>query len=186
MRFCWSTAAAARALHAAASTIVGHGSLGCCSGRGGRRDAVNISCLSLSLPHTLTKYNYKTHAHTNTQAIWDKYFSDTHAVLFVVDATNSERLEESKAAFERVIGAPDLAGAPVLVVANKQDADGAAAMTEVSDALGLSGGGTAGGGAPCIVQPASAHTGAGLTDGMQWLVEAVKKSPRRRLVSASA
>jgi ADP-ribosylation factor related protein 1 len=117
------------------------------------------------------------------RAIWDKYFGDSHAVLYVLDASDRARLEESKAAFERVAAAPDLGGAPILVIANKQDVPGAADMAEVAGALGLTGGG-GGCGGPCIVQPASAHSGAGLNDGVKWLVEAIKKSPRRRLVSS--
>ncbi|GBF91820.1 hypothetical protein Rsub_04925 [Raphidocelis subcapitata] len=120
------------------------------------------------------------------RSIWDKYYSDSHAVVFVVDASNRGRLEEAKAAFDRVMGARDLGGAPVLVLANKQDAEGAAGLTEVAEALGLAGGGGPAGGAPCIVQPASAHTGLGLAEGLKWLVDAVKKSPRRRLVTRAA
>jgi ADP-ribosylation factor related protein 1 len=119
------------------------------------------------------------------RSIWDKYFSDSHAVVFVVDASNRSRLEEARAAFDRILGARDLGGAPVLVVANKQDAEGAAGLTEVAEALGIADGGPAGG-APCIVQPASAHTGQGLSEGLKWLIEAVKKSPRRRLVTRAA
>jgi ADP-ribosylation factor related protein 1 len=125
------------------------------------------------------------------RAIWDKYYSDTHAVLYLVDAANRGRLEESKAAFDRVASAPALGGAPVLIVANKQDEDGAADMAEVAALFGLTGGGSGGGGgsgtgAPCIVQAASAHSGQGLVDGLKWLIEALKKSPRRRLVVRKA
>ena len=120
------------------------------------------------------------------KAIWDKYFADSHAVIFVVDAADADRLPEARLAFDRLASARDLGGAPVLVLANKQDAPGAAALTDVAAALGLAGGAAAAGGAPCIVQPASARTGRGLEDGLKWLVEAVKRSPRRRLVSQQA
>lgn len=122
------------------------------------------------------------------RSIWDKYYKDTHAVIFVVDAANRDRLEEAQAAFDRVLASRDLGGAPVLVLANKQDLEGAADLGELAATFGLTGGGGAGvaaeRGAPCIVQPASAHTGRGLNDGMKWLVDAIKKSPRRRLVSS--
>ncbi|KAI8476574.1 MAG: small arf-related GTPase ARFRP1 [Monoraphidium minutum] len=118
------------------------------------------------------------------RAIWDKYFADSHAVIFVVDAAAPERWDEAAAAFERVAASRELGGAPVLVLANKQDAGGAAGMAEVAERFGLTGAaaGAPRRGAPCIVQPSSAHTGQGLNDGMKWLIEAVKKSPRRRLV----
>jgi signal recognition particle receptor subunit beta len=70
-------------------------------------------------------------------------------------------------------------GAPLLLVANKQDAEGAVGLAEVADAFGLGKLDSR----PVIVQPASAHSGRGLSDGLQWLVEAVKRSNRRHLVT---
>jgi signal recognition particle receptor subunit beta len=78
------------------------------------------------------------------------------------------------------LGCHDLLGAPLLVVANKQDAEGAAGLSDVADAFGLGKLDSR----PVIVQPASAHSGQGLADGLKWLVEAVKRSPRRRLVTS--
>jgi len=57
--------------------------------------------------------------HTTTQP-QDKYYTESHAVIYVVDAANRSRWEESKRAFERMLGSPQLAGAPVLLMANKQ------------------------------------------------------------------
>lgn len=60
-----------------------------------------------------------------------------------------------------------------------QDAEGAANMADVAEAFGLG----VLDSRPVIVQPASAYTGKGLSDGLKWLVEAVKRSPRRHLVT---
>jgi hypothetical protein len=59
-----------------------------------------------------------------------------------------------------------------------QDVEGAANMADLAEVFGLGKLDSR----PVIVQPASAYTGKGLSDGLKWLVEAVKRSPRRHLV----
>jgi ADP-ribosylation factor related protein 1 len=54
------------------------------------------------------------------RSIWDKYYDEAHAIVYVVDAADSDRLHESKAALDKVLGHRDLNGAPLLVFANKQ------------------------------------------------------------------
>ena len=54
------------------------------------------------------------------QSIWDKYYDESHAVVYVVDSASEARFEESRAALDRVLGAAQLAGAPVILMANKQ------------------------------------------------------------------
>lgn len=114
------------------------------------------------------------------RGIWDKYFNETHAVIFVVDAADPERLDEAKTALDKVLGSRELVGAPLLVFANKQDVAGAAGLQEIAAALGLGKVDSR----PVIVQPASAYSGAGLHDGLKWLIEAVKRSPRRYAVTS--
>lgn len=116
------------------------------------------------------------------RSIWDKYFNETHAVMFVLDAANSERFEEAKSALDKVLGGRELVEAPLLVLANKQDVEGAADLQEMTEVLGLGKLNSR----PCIVQAVSAYTGQGLVDGLKWLIEAVKRSPRRRIVTAAA
>jgi len=55
------------------------------------------------------------------QSLWDKYYSECHAVIYVVDSGDRERVEESKAAFDRMIKNENVKGIPLLVAANKQD-----------------------------------------------------------------
>lgn len=114
------------------------------------------------------------------RSIWDKYFDETHAVVFVIDSSDIERFDEAKAALDKVLGSRELVGAPFLVIANKQDVQGAAGLQEVADAFGL---GKTQDSRPVVVQPASAYSGSGLHDGLKWLVDAIKRSPRRYAVS---
>lgn len=66
--------------------------------------------------------------------------------------------------------------------ANKQDVPGAGGLQEVAEALGLGSADSR----PFIVQPACAASGAGLREGLSWLVEAAKRAPRRHAVAAAA
>ena len=55
-----------------------------------------------------------------------RYIRDAHGIIFVVDASNPARFAEARAVLERLASSPDAAGAPLLIVANKEDARGAA------------------------------------------------------------
>ena len=60
--------------------------------------------------------------------LWKHYFDKINAIIFVVDASDRERIQKAQEELHRVISDEELAGAPVLVFANKQDLPGA--MTE--------------------------------------------------------
>lgn len=109
------------------------------------------------------------------RSIWDKYFDESHAVMYVVDASQPARFDESKLALDRVLGSRELYGAPLLVLANKQDVQEAARPEEVANHLGVGKIDAR----PVRVQAACAYTGEGLREGVQWLVETLKAHPRR-------
>ncbi|GBG32724.1 ADP-ribosylation factor-related protein 1 [Hondaea fermentalgiana] len=55
------------------------------------------------------------------RSIWDKYYSEAHGLIFVLDSADTDRFEEAKAAMESLVDHPELTGVPLLVCANKQD-----------------------------------------------------------------
>ncbi|KAL8179720.1 UNVERIFIED_CONTAM: ADP-ribosylation factor protein 1 [Gekko kuhli] len=57
------------------------------------------------------------------QSLWDKYYAESHGIIYVIDSTDEERLSESKRAFEKMITSEVLEGVPLLVLANKQDVE---------------------------------------------------------------
>lgn len=73
----------------------------------------------------------------NIRRIWKTYLSEVHAVIYVVDAADKERFDESRKALEEVLVQAHLHDKPVLVFANKQDLPTAAAAADVATALGL-------------------------------------------------
>merc|ERR1712129_208434 len=58
---------------------------------------------------------------TNFRRLWRRYYRETHAVLFMVDSADTHRLSEAKNELQQILSESDLEGAPVLVLANKQD-----------------------------------------------------------------
>lgn len=91
------------------------------------------------------------------RSIWPKYYSECHAVCFVIDSTDKERIEECWKVFgtvgpgaataqmsgplmsvylrvritEEVVTDHRVDGVPTLVLANKQDAEGAMAVEDI-------------------------------------------------------
>ena len=52
--------------------------------------------------------------------LWKSYTRATDAVIFVVDSTDTERLEEAKLELHRIMRSADNIGVPLIVIANKQ------------------------------------------------------------------
>ncbi|KAF8326568.1 P-loop containing nucleoside triphosphate hydrolase protein [Cantharellus anzutake] len=53
--------------------------------------------------------------------IWERYYDECHAVVYVVDASDVERMSEGWEIFDAVLNHPRIMGLPLLLLANKQD-----------------------------------------------------------------
>lgn len=69
--------------------------------------------------------------------LWKSYTRRTDGLVFVVDAAEAERMEEAKVELHRITRSTENQGIPVLVLANKQDLDGAMSALEVEKVLAL-------------------------------------------------
>ncbi|KAL9642137.1 hypothetical protein ABK040_007142 [Willaertia magna] len=102
---------------------------------------------------------------------WNIYFSNSQAIILVVDSTDRKRINIVKEELFKMLDNLELKGACILVFANKQDIKGAMTASEVSKALNLQ----------LIkshdwhIQSCCALTSEGLVDGMNWLVERIKQ-----------
>jgi len=106
------------------------------------------------------------------RSIWDKYYSDSNAILFVVDSADLERLQEAKQTFEGVMEEQKLESLPVLLVINKQDINDAMSAENIAELFEVQNRTSR----RIRVQPVSAITGAGLVDGVRWLAENLQAS----------
>ncbi|XP_012221906.1 ADP-ribosylation factor-like protein 13B [Linepithema humile] len=59
------------------------------------------------------------------RALWPKYYNDIHGLIYVVDASDISRLAENKVVFNELITHEHIASKPLLLLANKQDLNGA-------------------------------------------------------------
>ncbi|XP_026556536.1 ADP-ribosylation factor-like protein 13B isoform X1 [Pseudonaja textilis] len=71
------------------------------------------------------------------RGIWKNYYAESYGVVFVVDSSDVERMEETKETISEVLRHPKISGKPVLVLANKQDKEGALAEADVIEYLSL-------------------------------------------------
>ena len=116
------------------------------------------------------------------RAIWEKYYAEAHGLIYVVDATDPDRVEESRAVLQQLLSHPDLTGIPLLVFANKQDAPGAVSSQEIEASFGLQQ--SLGSSQSRKVVGAAGLTGDGIQESVAWLVESLHKSPRALALNA--
>ena len=111
------------------------------------------------------------------QSLWNKYFLDCHGVIYVIDASDPQRLDESYQCFDFLISNADLEGVPLLVLANKQDKPNSVTAEEVKEIFNKSASKL--GKRDCMLQEISALKGEGMDDGINWLLQCVKRNVYR-------
>ncbi|XP_047957769.1 ADP-ribosylation factor-related protein 1-like isoform X1 [Salvia hispanica] len=108
------------------------------------------------------------------RSIWEKYYEEAHAVVYVIDAACPSRFEDSISALEKVLRHEDLQGAPLLILANKQDLKDAVhadALARYLDLKKLNE-------RVYAFQAVSATDGLGIKESVKWLVDAMERSER--------
>lgn len=68
---------------------------------------------------------------------WRNYFEETDGVIWVVDSADTLRMEDCKKELQTILQEERLAGATLLVLANKQDLQGAASLGDIEKHLAL-------------------------------------------------
>merc|ERR1712088_1005981 len=101
---------------------------------------------------------------------WRCYYSNTDAVIYVVDSADRGRIGISKQELVSMLEEEELKNAILVVLANKQDIEGAMSVTEVHPALGLE----ALKNRTFQIFKASATKGDGLDESMEWLSNALQ------------
>eukprot|EP00954_Amorphochlora_amoebiformis_P019279 1331653-Amorphochlora_amoeboformis.AAC.1 len=74
---------------------------------------------------------------TNIRPYWRCYYANTHAIIYVVDSADKERMATAKKELMSMLAEEELKDSVLLVFANKQDQKEAMKVTEVSKQLGL-------------------------------------------------
>ncbi|XP_025961511.1 ADP-ribosylation factor-like protein 14 [Dromaius novaehollandiae] len=109
--------------------------------------------------------------------LWCNFLENADGLLYVVDSSDKQRLEESKKEFELILKNEFIKSVPVVLLANKQDLPGAVNAEEVTRRFNMK--------KYCsdrnwYVQPCCAITGEGLSEALQRLTVFVKNHRRSK------
>ncbi|KAM9759261.1 ADP-ribosylation factor 4-like [Menidia menidia] len=107
---------------------------------------------------------------TIIRPLWRHYYTNTQGIIFVVDSNDPERIKEAADELHQMLEEEELRGVAVLVFANKQDLPRAMSVSDVTEALKLSGMSQ-----PWLVQGSCAVSGTGLAEGLDWLSDQILK-----------
>jgi len=108
--------------------------------------------------------------------LWRHYFEGNHGLIFVVDSSDRDRAKLAGEELGKTLAEEALHNLPVLIYANKQDLPQAMSTAELSKEMELFE--VCGRDREWYVQPATATTGNGLYEGLDWLSRAVEKAVR--------
>jgi ADP-ribosylation factor 1/2 len=114
--------------------------------------------------------------------LWRHYYQSTQGIMFVVDSTDVDRMDEAKQVLQSMINEDDLLHTVLMVMANKQDAKGAMDGPAVAEALDLNTVQSR----PCSIIESSATEGTGLEDALDWLSQAIKEQAKRKKAVATS
>eukprot|EP00735_Rhodelphis_limneticus_P003826 TRINITY_DN15353_c0_g1::TRINITY_DN15353_c0_g1_i1::g.22700::m.22700 TRINITY_DN15353_c0_g1::TRINITY_DN15353_c0_g1_i1::g.22700 ORF type:complete len:179 (-),score=11.73,sp/Q7RVM2/ARF_NEUCR/53.53/5e-61,Arf/PF00025.16/1.5e-53,G-alpha/PF00503.15/0.22,G-alpha/PF00503.15/7.6e-07,Miro/PF08477.8/6.5e-08,SRPRB/PF09439.5/8e-07,Ras/PF00071.17/3.3e-06,ABC_tran/PF00005.22/0.00016,Gtr1_RagA/PF04670.7/0.00024,MMR_HSR1/PF01926.18/0.0021,NACHT/PF05729.7/58,NACHT/PF05729.7/0.012,GTP_EFTU/PF00009.22/42,GTP_EFTU/PF00 len=101
----------------------------------------------------------------NCKILWSHYFQDSDAVVFVVDSTDRDQLEEARTELHEILSHELLKNVSLLVLANKQDLPDAIPPAEMVTELALGKLGDR----KWHVEGSCAVTGDGIFEGLDWL-----------------
>ncbi|KAJ3434546.1 adp-ribosylation factor a1b [Anaeramoeba flamelloides] len=109
--------------------------------------------------------------------LWRPYYQNTQGIIFVVDSTDHERINEAHDVLHKMLGEDELKEAVLLVFANKQDHPKAMYAPEICAKMGLN-----------TLRyrkwfflPCTARTGEGLDEGLDWLSLILTKEIKENL-----
>lgn len=112
------------------------------------------------------------------QSLWDKYYAECHGIIYMIDSTDHERLEESWLAFDKMIQNEQLIGLPLLVACNKQDLPDCMTVPDIKKKFNKSAANI--GVRNCMATATSALTGEGVHEGIYWMKECVESNSSKR------
>ncbi|KHC44131.1 small GTP-binding protein domain [Candida albicans Ca6] len=98
--------------------------------------------------------------------LWRHYFTGTNALIYVVDSSDVDRLEESKQELFRTVTDKELTNCLLVVLANKQDVDGAVKPKDLIERFQLN---KLTGEHTWSVIPTIAIDGTGLVETLNWI-----------------
>lgn len=106
--------------------------------------------------------------------LWEHYFKDADAIVFVIDSADRMRLVVSREELENLLNHPEIRNKriPLLIYANKKDVKGAISVGEIRNELELDGIKNRG----WRIFGTNALNGDGINEGLEWLSQELKET----------
>nr|XP_005546315.2 ADP-ribosylation factor-like protein 14 isoform X2 [Macaca fascicularis] len=139
------------------------------------RKGFNVEMIELERSLSLTVWDVG--GQEKMRTVWGCYCENTDGLVYVVDSTDKQRLEESRRQFEHILKNEHIKNVPVVLLANKQDMPGALTAEDITRMFKVK--------KLCsdrnwYVQPCCALTGDGLAQGFRKLTGFVKSHMKSR------
>ena len=115
--------------------------------------------------------------HSSARVVWQSHLYGSNAIIFIVDASNRDRLPEAKVELEKLLNDEKIKSVPFLILGNKIDVRGALSETDLKTQLGISlsttgkQGTVAKGTRPMELYMCSIIHGRGYKEAIQWLAQ---------------
>jgi len=100
------------------------------------------------------------------RALWKYYYQGAQAIIFMVDSSDHDRLEEARDQLHQMLTEDLLKNVSVLVLANKQDLPKAASVTRVAEKMNLA---SLPHSCKWRIEGTNAVSGEGIYEGLDWL-----------------
>lgn len=98
------------------------------------------------------------------RSLWRHYYVGSQGLIFVVDSSDYERIDEARHELNKILNAPEMRQVTLLVLCNKQDIPESMSPSYIQNALNLTKRPW-----PYAIVPCSALNGVGLIEGLTWL-----------------
>ncbi|TNN79358.1 ADP-ribosylation factor-like protein 6 [Liparis tanakae] len=139
-----------------------------------RKKEVNVLCLGLDNSGKTTIINQLKPSNSKYRNLWEHYYKESHAIIFVIDSGDKLRMVVAKEELDTLLNHEDIRSKkmPVLFFANKMDLRDAVSSVKVSQMLSLENIKEK----PWHICASDAIKGEGLQEGLDWLQENSKNS----------
>jgi len=104
--------------------------------------------------------------------LWQHYYKNTSAVIFVIDSSDEERFDEAKNELFKIVDDDLLKNVPILILANKSDLPNSIGIYNLTTKLDIKKFKFR----EYFIQHTNAITGNGLYDGLDWLAKILNKN----------
>lgn len=101
------------------------------------------------------------------RVLWKHYFANTDCLIYVVDSSDTDRIEEASEELKKILQDPELDNASLLIYANKQDMPNALTPNQITEKMELNQIKNR----KWMVQGSCATNGNGLIEGLDWVAK---------------